>query len=86
MKTLVHEFPVSLAILNGTSFFLSLVQEDINMTADTIIGFAPEVAVKKHLIKIIRGGTVGPEWGTVILSTNLRYCPWRFVGIDLHTL
>ena len=31
-KTLVHEFPVSYShILNGTSSFLSLVQENINM-------------------------------------------------------
>ena len=41
-----------LAIENGTSSFLSLVQEKLNMPADTIIGFVPEVAVKNHLIKI----------------------------------
>ena len=28
----------------------------------------------------------GPSVGQVILSTNLRYCPWRFVRIDFHTL
>ena len=43
---LTSQFPM--AILNGTSF-LSLVQENINMPADTIIGFVPEVAVKIHL-------------------------------------
>ena len=41
---------------------------------------------KKISAHTIRGWTVGPEWGTVILPTNLWYCPWRFVGIDLHTL
>ena len=30
-KTLLHEFPVPIAILNGTSSFLFLVQENINM-------------------------------------------------------
>ena len=41
--------------LNGTSSFLSLVQENINMLsrADTIIGFVPKVAVKNDLIKKI---------------------------------
>ena len=43
--------PFPIAILNGTSSFLSLVQENINMPRDTIIGFVPEVAVKNHLIK-----------------------------------
>ena len=43
------QFPI--AILNCTSSFLSLVQENINMPADTIIGFVPEVAVKNNLIK-----------------------------------
>ena len=42
-------FPI--ATLNGTSSFLSLVQENINVPADTIIGFVPEVAVTNHLIK-----------------------------------
>ena len=34
----------------------------------------------------IRIKTVGPEWSTVTLPTNLWYCLWRFVGIHLHTL
>ena len=43
--------PFPIAIVNGTSSFLSLAQENINMPADTIIGFVAEVAVKNHLIK-----------------------------------
>ena len=43
--------PFPIATLNGTSSFLSLVQENINIPADTIIGFVPEVAVKNQLIK-----------------------------------
>ena len=43
-------FPI--AMLNGTSSFLSLVQENINMPADTIIGLVSEVAVKNHIIKL----------------------------------
>ena len=45
--------PFSIAILNGTSSFLTLMQENINMPRDTMIGFVPEVAVKNHLIKIL---------------------------------
>ena len=43
--------PFPIAILNDTSSFLSLVQENITCPVDTIIGFVPEVAVKNHLIK-----------------------------------
>ena len=32
------------------------------------------------------GWTVGPEWSSVRLPTNLMDCPWRFVRIDLQTL
>ena len=39
-------FPI--AILNGTCSFPSLVQEEINMPSDTIIGFIPEVAIKTN--------------------------------------
>ena len=42
--------PFPIAILNGTSSFLSLVQENINMPRDTVLRFVPEVAVKNHLI------------------------------------
>ena len=45
--------PFPIAILNATSSFLSLVQENIHMPAGSIIGFVPEVAVKNHLIKLI---------------------------------
>ena len=37
----------AIAILNGTSYFLSLVQENITMPS----GHSPEVAVKNYLIK-----------------------------------
>ena len=32
-----------------------------------------------------RALSVAEQWGTVILPTNLWYCPWHFVAIDLHT-
>ena len=40
------------------------------------------------LAKLKKSATlsVAEQWRTVILPTNLRYCPWRFVGIYLHTL
>ena len=38
--------PFPIAILNGTSFFLSLVQEKLNKPSGPIICFVPEVAVK----------------------------------------
>ena len=43
--------PFPIAILNGISSFLSLVQENINMPSRHYIGFIPEVAVKNHLVK-----------------------------------
>ena len=48
--------PFPIAILNGTSSFLSLVQENINMPSGhyySLMGFVPEVAFKNHLIKLI---------------------------------
>ena len=42
---MISPFPI--AIMNGTSSFLSLVQENINMPS----GHSPEVAVKNYLIK-----------------------------------
>ena len=42
--------PFLITILNGTSYFLSLVQENINMPSGHYYRLFPEVAVENHLI------------------------------------
>ena len=51
-SSMSSQFPI--AILNGTSSFLSLqwCKRIKTCPEDTIIGFVPEVAVKNYLIKI----------------------------------
>ena len=53
-KTLVHEFPFPIAILNGTSSFLSLVQENINMPSGHYYRLCCWIGLKNHLIKKIK--------------------------------
>ena len=53
--------PFASAILNGTSSFLSLVQENINMPSGHYYRLCSEVAVKNHQMKLISFYPQGPQ-------------------------
>ena len=64
--------PFPIAILNGTSSFLSLVREKLNMPSGHYYRLVPEVAVKNHLIKIVNFSCWYISVKTVVLFSMLQ--------------